>query len=364
MEQQRCVQSSMPLPGSPTINQCLESGPNLLELIPSLLLRFRKHKYGIDAGIEKAFLQISVRSEDRNFLKFFLVEWKRKCRSEDNAACLCGVWCKKQSFSLRSCGRKSLEKYLKNSTHNQRTIDIRLRSFYGDDLITGRDNEAEILPFIEESHHILAEGKFNLRGWKCTGDDDSEQVTSVLGLIWNRREDELKINLDWLEAYELEIVSKRVILSVIHRIFYPVVFLCPVLLMPKLMLQKMWKDNIPWDREVEDNMKLEFLKWFEELGPLKNLSVSLCFHPASSGQHGMSAHTFCDASQFPCAAAVFIRIECADVVQVNLLAAKSRVTLVKTITISRLELLAATVGARLYRSVLSALQWDNVDTHY
>ncbi|GFQ71119.1 integrase catalytic domain-containing protein [Trichonephila clavata] len=57
-----------------------------------------------------------------------------------------------------------------------------------DDLITSLDNEAEILPFIEESHHILAEGKFNLRGWKYTGDDDPEQVTSFLGLIWNRKE--------------------------------------------------------------------------------------------------------------------------------------------------------------------------------
>ncbi|GBM51127.1 hypothetical protein AVEN_244174-1, partial [Araneus ventricosus] len=49
---------------------------------------------------------------------------------------------------------------------------------------------------------------------------------------------------------------------------------------------------------------------------------------------------------------------------VNLLAAKSRVASVKTITIPRLELLAATVGARLCRSVLSALQWDNVKWHY
>ncbi|GBN46179.1 hypothetical protein AVEN_237441-1 [Araneus ventricosus] len=37
---------------------------------------------------------------------------------------------------------------------------------------------------------------------------------------------------------------------------------------------------------------------------------------------------------------------------------------VKTITIPRLELLAATVGARLCRSVLSALQWENVKQHY
>ncbi|GBN68725.1 hypothetical protein AVEN_67969-1 [Araneus ventricosus] len=37
---------------------------------------------------------------------------------------------------------------------------------------------------------------------------------------------------------------------------------------------------------------------------------------------------------------------------------------VKPITIPRLELLAAMVGARLCRSVLSALQWDNVKQHY
>ncbi|GBN11809.1 hypothetical protein AVEN_47116-1 [Araneus ventricosus] len=68
--------------------------------------------------------------------------------------------------------------------------------------------------------------------------------------------------------------------------------------------------------------------------------------------------------QFAYAAAVFVRIECADVVQVNLLAAKSRVAPVKTITIPRLELLSATVGARLCRSVPNALQWDNVKQHY
>ncbi|GFU56561.1 integrase catalytic domain-containing protein [Nephila pilipes] len=52
------------------------------------------------------------------------------------------------------------------------------------------------------------------------------------------------------------------------------------------------------------------------------------------------------------------------VVHVNLLAAKSKVAPVKTFTILRLELLAATVGARLCKTVLSAFQWDNVKQHY
>ncbi|GFS41796.1 integrase catalytic domain-containing protein [Trichonephila inaurata madagascariensis] len=86
-------------------------------------------------------------------------------------------------------------------------------------------------------------------------------------------------------------------------------FFCPVLLIPKLMLQKMWRDNILWDREVEDNLKFEFIKWFEELISLKNLSVSRCFSPVISGQRNLSIHKFCDASQFTYAAAVFVRIE-------------------------------------------------------
>ncbi|GFS88889.1 integrase catalytic domain-containing protein [Nephila pilipes] len=125
----------------------------------------------------------------------------------------------------------------------------------------------------------------------------------------------------------------------------------------------MWKGNIPWDREVEDNLKLEFLKWFEGLISLK-LSVRRCFSPIISGQHNLSIHTFCDASQFAYAAAVFVRIEYSGVVHVNLLAAKSRVAPVKTIIIPRLDFLAATMRAQLCRSVLSALQWDNVNSHY
>ncbi|GFS69650.1 integrase catalytic domain-containing protein [Nephila pilipes] len=126
----------------------------------------------------------------------------------------------------------------------------------------------------------------------------------------------------------------------------------------------MWKDNILWDREVEDNLKLEFLKWFEELISLKNLPVSRCFSPVISGQQNLNLHTFCDASQFAYAAAVFVRIEYSAVVHVNLLAAKSRVDPIKTVTIPRLQLLAATMGARLCKSVLSALQWDSVKQRY
>jgi len=52
-----------------SLNDCLENGPNLAPLIFDVLLKFRQHKVGITADIEKAFHQILIKSEDRNMLQ-------------------------------------------------------------------------------------------------------------------------------------------------------------------------------------------------------------------------------------------------------------------------------------------------------
>jgi hypothetical protein len=59
--------------GRPSLNQCLEKGLNPIEIIPTLLLRFRLHRIGIIADIRKAFLQIGLCQEDRDFLRFLWV---------------------------------------------------------------------------------------------------------------------------------------------------------------------------------------------------------------------------------------------------------------------------------------------------
>ncbi|GFX42059.1 integrase catalytic domain-containing protein [Trichonephila clavipes] len=56
---------------NPSLNDCLLKGPNLIELIPYVLDRFRMYPIGLSADIEKAFLQISVTPEHRDFLRFF-----------------------------------------------------------------------------------------------------------------------------------------------------------------------------------------------------------------------------------------------------------------------------------------------------
>lgn len=56
--------------GSPSLNECLKKGPNLIELISTILLRFRAKRIEVVSDIKKAFLQICLAEKDRDALRF------------------------------------------------------------------------------------------------------------------------------------------------------------------------------------------------------------------------------------------------------------------------------------------------------
>ncbi|XP_035218413.1 uncharacterized protein LOC118191689 [Stegodyphus dumicola] len=64
-----------------SLNNCLEKGPNLLELVPKLIMQFQKNANGVTSDIKKVFLQISLNPEDREYFKF--LRWKDLSRQEE-----------------------------------------------------------------------------------------------------------------------------------------------------------------------------------------------------------------------------------------------------------------------------------------
>lgn len=85
-------------------------------------------------------------------------------------------------------------------------------------------------------------------------------------------------------------------------------------------------------------------------------------------QYRRLQYTHCDASKSAYAAAVFISVEMdglsLDGVSVQLLSAKTRVAPLKSITIPRLELLAAVVSVHLTAAVIEALNWEEIPVFY
>ncbi|GFS58693.1 integrase catalytic domain-containing protein [Trichonephila clavipes] len=249
---------------SPSINDCLEKGPNVIELIPSLINRFRFGKFGVIADIKKAFLQIGLQERDRPFLRFF---WREKGKNDNitvyqHNRVVFGI--SSSPFLLGA----TIEFHLKNAPdHYKETAHTLLESFYVDNLVCSVNSKEKLDKLIVESQEILEEGKFELRGWEHNNLDPQTENTvpterrsvPVLGLKWDLDQDLLSVDIKVHESKN-EILTKRKILSLVHKIFDPIGFTCPVTLIPKIMLQECWTLRVKWDSELPASIWQKFQK--------------------------------------------------------------------------------------------------------
>ena len=187
---------------------------------------------------------------------------------------------------------------------------------------------------------------FELRGWQYTGDGDN-CATSVLGITWNKKLDTLSVNISFACNFLVDKCTKRLMLSMAQRVFDPIGVTCPAMLCPKLLLQKAWRENIDWDDAVSDDVRLQFSEWLKELPAIEDIKIPRRIGNISGNAH-VSFHAFSDASGLAYAAAVFIRVEVDEMVEVQMIGAKSRIAPTKETTIPRLELLATVITACLF----------------
>ena len=70
----RIVYNASAREDGPALNDCLHTGPSLTPDILDILIRFRVQPIALVADIEKAFLMIAVKEEDRDVLRFLWVD--------------------------------------------------------------------------------------------------------------------------------------------------------------------------------------------------------------------------------------------------------------------------------------------------
>ncbi|XP_035211194.1 uncharacterized protein LOC118185456, partial [Stegodyphus dumicola] len=271
-----------------------------LRPLPSILTRFRKEKIGVIADIRRAFLQISVSPTDRDFLRFLWLDSDGQLKVYRHCRVVFGV--ASSPFLLNSTIQLHLQTVLEKietgeSLYTKGVIQKLMHSFYVDNCVSCVKNEEELNHFISVSTEVMAERKFELRGWEFKFNDinaDASADTNVLGLIWNKKSDTLRINTGSIKELCFEKVTKRLILSTAHRLFDPLGICCPVILIPKLLLQETWKQKITWDEEVDTCTRTTFLKWLKDIDYLEKIHFPRYFGSRSTSEN-TSVHIFCDA---------------------------------------------------------------------
>ncbi|UYV68131.1 hypothetical protein LAZ67_5003135 [Cordylochernes scorpioides] len=256
--------------GNLSLNDCLASGPNVIEQIPAILLKFREKAIGVIADIRKAFLQIEVKEEDRDYLRFLWWKNNHQIQVFRHKRVVFGVTC-----SPYLLGAVILH-HLKGVSSEFGALPQKLMEcLYIDNCVTSVDTEAELVDLVEKSTEIFAKAKMDLRMWQFgpihrvkevysrlppSVDIERSEEASVLGMKWNLLEDTLNVTPKF--GVIINSLSKRDLLSHTQQIFDSIGFLAPVLLPAKLLIQQAWTVKTDWDEPLPTTIQENFMKWY------------------------------------------------------------------------------------------------------
>ncbi|XP_055948251.1 uncharacterized protein LOC129981438 [Argiope bruennichi] len=349
--------------GDLSLNDYLEQGPNLNPSLLDVLLKFRIFEVVFCGDIEKAFLMIGVAEQDRRYLRFL---WHTNDKDREYVVLqmsrvLFGSRC--SPFLLRDTIGYHVRKYLERYPD---CVDMLDNALYADDLCYGAETVQKVFSLSSGAVTILKDAGFNLRKlctnskelqtlWTQNGLSDgvgSEQDSKlkVLGLVWDLKEDCLGVEVvPLLNSLEPVRNTKRSVLSVVARVFDPLGFISPLVVRVKKLVLEIFERGIDWDSELPEDLRNKWERWCCEVGCLSDVRIDrCCFSNWDRDAGGMEMHIFCDASQIAYGAVAYFWWETSSgEVGAYFVMAKSRLAPLKKLSLPRLELMEALVGARL-----------------
>nr|AAQ09229.1 polyprotein [Antheraea mylitta] len=361
-----------------SLNDALLPGPDLLQSLFGVLLRFRQGPVAVVADIKEMFLQIKIREQDRDSLRFL---W----RGEDRASKPREYRMTSVIFGAASSPATAIFVKNRNAEEHQAShpeaVKAIVRNHYMDDYLQSFATIEEAIDTAATVDSIHKEAGFELRQWASNEqrvldglqrEEASPTEVAIgsneektLGLRWLIKDDALAFN-GGLRNAPKEIIegnrvpTKREVTSAVMSTFDPLGLIAPLLIKGKRMLQDIWRAGTDWDEVISEEAHHQWLEYIGSLSTLQQLRIPRCLTPAAGpGQ----LHTFVDASETAYAAACYWRAE-TEVIHVALIAGKARVSPAKPVTIPRLELQAALLGARLARTVTEEIDLQVTDRYF
>ena len=180
----------------PSLNDCLEIGPSLVNDLCSILLCFRVHKFALSTDIDKAFLHVKFGANDQDFTRFLWLS-----NPEDAESILDTYRFKVVLFgSASSPFMLSATLHLRLSKYDSQTAHDMEQNLYVDNVKSGSPTEASAVQYFTEGRKIMSDANFNLKSWafnsqqlrtiaQTSGVIDENDIVNVLGLHWNTTED-------------------------------------------------------------------------------------------------------------------------------------------------------------------------------
>ena len=242
-----------------SLNSNLLTGPDLLNSLLGIPIRFREHPVAILADIESMFMQIAVKQEDQSALRFL---WsKNNCIMQyQYTRLIFGATCSPSMaiFVLNQCAKDNAENFPKAFT-------AITKQFYMDDYVHSLSTITEAKDTVMQVKECLQRGGFKLTKFLSNCPevleqipsedlDGSKDITRVLGQKWNFVED--KFFIKPLEEFpkNATMYTQRKLFSLVASIFDPIGIASPVTIRFKIVMQQIWQLGLKWDTPLPEKL--------------------------------------------------------------------------------------------------------------
>ncbi|XP_064461559.1 uncharacterized protein LOC135371435 [Ornithodoros turicata] len=367
--------ASSHIPGQPSLNDVLSKGANINSDLLHLLLTFRSYPIILTADIRKAYLQIQIRPEDRDALRFL---WLTELPSATNFHPECQEWrMTRVPFGASSSPfllAATLHHHFEAVSDKYPATAARLRrSFYVDDLVIGCESVSEAVNLYSEIRKVLRDAGMEIRKWASNSSnlqhiflkdgiayDDvgcTDPVLRVLGVSWDRHSDTISARTDTVHHFAtISQPTKRTLLQAFSRLYDSFGLLLPFTVTARLLFQMLWKERLAWDVPMGPTEQHTWWKWVHGLSLLSQVQVPRC--AIQSRDCLLDLHLFADASPRAYGVVVYARTSVDSDIHSHILIAKSRVAPLKPVTIPRLELLGCLLAARIFSRIRNSLSFS------
>ncbi|KRZ09670.1 hypothetical protein T4C_14062, partial [Trichinella pseudospiralis] len=252
------------------------------------------------------FLQIGLKEKDRDVTRFL---WKDPSKDKLHVYrfnCVCfGLTC--SPFLAMAVIPHYAE--LKKEVHPE-AAQIVENNIYVEDVLLSVENQEAARRMIKDLNNLMESGGFKLAKWSS----NDSSVLSDIAVDKRATTD----NRGYCERL-------RKLISHASKLYDPLGFLTPFVVRAKILFQKLWQAGIDWDEPLTTSIAED---WMEDTD-----STEL--------------HVYGDASKWAYGAVAYLKVISKDKTTVRFIMSKWRVAPLKTITLPRLELMAALIAAKL-----------------
>ena len=340
-----------------SLNDRSLQGPDLLNRLLAVLLRFRENGIAIQSDLECMYYQVLIPPEHRDMLRFlFYVDGQLRCFKMTRHVFGAIFSSASSAYALKRTVSDFTGKVDPLIKH---TVD---RNFYVDDCLSSVRTLDEGKLITEEMPKVLETGGFNARQFasnvkelmeglpeeklaKEMLDLGPESEGKALGVRWNFQSDTLSFQL---KCDISSIRTKREMLSVLSSIYDPLQLLSPLILPGKLIFQQATSLKLSWDDPLPDDVTSQWKAWARSLDAVSDLRFPRCIKPSQFDDADLTLHHFSDGSNSAYGCVTYLRcLDKTGSIHVQLVISKCKVSPLKQCTIPRIELQAAVLAAKL-----------------